>query len=370
MPQESVQLMTSASMAAFTLMSGIMLAVVPWLVCRREAFAVTVPESAQADPRLARMRRTYLAATLAITLLCSAGALFVPADQVIASSALVCAPMMLGFILMLVFRSRVQAIKRAAGWRARKGTSAAVLERAGFEAPRSLPLAWSLVYAPIILATLALTLAVYPAMPQMVPMHMNAAGQIDSWVEKGWQVMLSPAAIQQFTALCLTASHWMMLRSKRPTSTETPVASALAYGMFARAQSVALLVTGCLVLVAIALMPLTFASMLTLHQAAAIVIVVCILVLTGQLILSAVFGQAGSRLLRRMGPAGELDFDDDERWRAGVFYVDREDPAIVVPKRFGIGWSLNYGNPRSWAALALFAIITVTFIILITKIAG
>jgi len=36
--------------------------------------------------------------------------------------------------------------------------------------------------------------------------------------------------------------------------------------------------------------------------------------------------------------------DDDRFWRAGLLYVNREDPALFVPRRFGLGWSINFGN--------------------------
>lgn len=39
--------------------------------------------------------------------------------------------------------------------------------------------------------------------------------------------------------------------------------------------------------------------------------------------------------------------DDDARWRAGVFYANADDPALVVPKRFGVGWTLSWARPTS-----------------------
>ncbi len=40
-------------------------------------------------------------------------------------------------------------------------------------------------------------------------------------------------------------------------------------------------------------------------------------------------------------------------YRRGVFYADRDDPALLVPKRFGVGWSLNFGHPRAPLVLAV-----------------
>src|SRR5260370_14802540 len=39
--------------------------------------------------------------------------------------------------------------------------------------------------------------------------------------------------------------------------------------------------------------------------------------------------------------------DDDQYWSGGVFYNNPDDPALFVPKRFCLGWTLNFGHPRS-----------------------
>jgi len=38
---------------------------------------------------------------------------------------------------------------------------------------------------------------------------------------------------------------------------------------------------------------------------------------------------------------------DPSAWRAGVFYVDRGDPALFVPKRTGFGYTFNFGHPAA-----------------------
>ena len=37
--------------------------------------------------------------------------------------------------------------------------------------------------------------------------------------------------------------------------------------------------------------------------------------------------------------------DDDRYWRGGLLYVNRDDPSVWVPKRVGIGWTMNLGSP-------------------------
>jgi uncharacterized membrane protein len=48
-------------------------------------------------------------------------------------------------------------------------------------------------------------------------------------------------------------------------------------------------------------------------------------------------------------PAGP---ENDNYWRKGAFYWNPDDPAIFVPKRIGIGYTMNFANKWAWVALA------------------
>jgi uncharacterized membrane protein len=47
--------------------------------------------------------------------------------------------------------------------------------------------------------------------------------------------------------------------------------------------------------------------------------------------------------------------DDDRYWYGGLFYNNPDDPAVFVPKRFGLGWTMNFGHPQ--AKLVLIGIL-------------
>ena len=46
-------------------------------------------------------------------------------------------------------------------------------------------------------------------------------------------------------------------------------------------------------------------------------------------------------------PTFAVFHDDDRYWYGGVFYNNPDDPALFVPKRFGLGWTLNFGHPQA-----------------------
>ncbi len=49
----------------------------------------------------------------------------------------------------------------------------------------------------------------------------------------------------------------------------------------------------------------------------------------------------------------EMPRDYLQHYRWGLFYVNREDPRLLVPKLIGIGWTFNYARPAAWWLTAL-----------------
>jgi uncharacterized membrane protein len=56
---------------------------------------------------------------------------------------------------------------------------------------------------------------------------------------------------------------------------------------------------------------------------------------------------------------------DNRRWVFGIFYVNREDPAWLVEQRFGYGYTVNLGNPRAAALVAIGGLLIVGLMIAI-----
>jgi hypothetical protein len=53
---------------------------------------------------------------------------------------------------------------------------------------------------------------------------------------------------------------------------------------------------------------------------------------------------------------------DNTHWVGGLFFVDRDDPSIVVEKRFGLGYTYNYGNWKALLLVGTFLGVTIALI--------
>lgn len=150
-----------------------------------------------------------------------------------------------------------------------------------------------------------------------------------------------PVLIQGFMAACFVFSHWTIARSKKWAEPGAPATSALAYGLFARAQSIYLVAGGVVIAVAMIAMPLSFMNVIDLGQAAVFIMIAAIVLCVGAMAISLVYGQAGSRVFKNMQTSDRLHVDDDRYWKFGVFYCNPDDASLFLPERFGVGWTLN-----------------------------
>jgi uncharacterized membrane protein len=75
-----------------------------------------------------------------------------------------------------------------------------------------------------------------------------------------------------------------------------------------------------------------------------------ILVLFFRIVLT---GQGGSRGLERTHGGVVGDRTDDHYWAWGLIYFNRADPAFLIEKRFGVGYTFNFGHPFAWALIGL-----------------
>ena len=364
---------------AIVLLSGAILAATPWFMKKNECFAVTIPESAQADVRFLAFRKRYAAAVLAVTLICAValgavsnvvlGKMSSATDaaslNAILAAAIVAAatiPLIASFALMLHYRKKVKAIKREEGWKAERDEAVALI---GFEeAPAPPSLAWNVVYVPIVLITLALGLALYPSTPDLVPTHIDFAGNVNQWTPKGPALIAFPLLVEVFMAACFIFSHWMTIRSKKDVDPARPAISAYAYGAFARAECILLLVSGSVLtavlgIVMILMMTETLSMLVTM-----VLIIVATLVFVGATIaFSVVYGQSGSRLVKRLEENGDIIADNDERWKAGIFYWNKDDASLILPKRFGVGWTMNWARPAAWVIVGGFTLASIAFVV-------
>jgi uncharacterized membrane protein len=204
-------------------------------------------------------------------------------------------------------------------------------------APRPSPFPPFLGFAPYAVLLLAgvFLVAHWDAIPARFPVQWGLDGLPSRYVHKSGFGVFLPIAIGLAVCAFLRATASAAQSASRPPPE--------GHGPTLRVM----LATELLIAVVFALAAL--ATALRWPRAAPVIASVTVAGVLGLLAFAFVTARASSALRRSHGDAAPSG-----AWKGGVVYFNPKDPAILVPKRFGMGYTLNFAHARAyWFLVAL-----------------
>lgn len=205
--------------------------------------------------------------------------------------------------------------------------------------------------------------------PERFPVHWDLEGTPDGWATRSLSGVYGPLALAAFLCAVVAMLAWGTLRwTRRVEVSGGPAKSEVRFQ-----RMIVSILLGTEYFLALIF---GWSGWLALHSqqekagsTAILIAAVVFLVLIIAVMIHT--GQGGSRLPEfsslSSGSPGARPLGDrtpDRCWKAGVFYFNPDDPAIIVEKRFGIGYTLNFGQPLSWAIVAALTILPLLIIAL------
>lgn len=334
------------------LVVGVVICLVPLMSAPTVQFGVRIPAEAADAAVIGEQRRAYVWRTAALAACLTMAALLIPAAGGWVTPVLVLAEIAVGLGCYWLARARIVAVKDAEGWSSGLGrVQATAGPRADHE---PFPWWWLLPAGAVIVATVSIGVAHYPHLPDQLGMHFDASGNPDRFAHTTPWTAFSLVFVQLFVTALIAGLLLITYRSRPELDAADLVGSTDRYRRYLATMARALLVLAALVDVTLLLGSLQMWELWEPRSPLALWAVVPALIGVVLVIVVAVrTGQAGSGLRG----------DDDRFWKAGVFYVNRHDPSLMVGKRLGVGWTLNFGNP--WAWLIAAAIVTVIVIVVV-----
>jgi uncharacterized membrane protein len=162
--------------------------------------------------------------------------------------------------------------------------------------------------------------------PERFPVHWGANGQPNGWSEKTDRGVYGPLLFGAGLSLLLLMLALGTWYGSRPSRMRKPM--------------LAILISATYVLT----YAFTLVSLLPLFHFGPLVLIVPILVYVAAVIAWSF----------KLNAENEGEATPDESWIGGAVYYNPGDPAIFVQKRIGVGYTINFGNYRSWLYLGLF----------------
>lgn len=214
-------------------------------------------------------------------------------------------------------------------------------------------------------ATVVYGMVAYEAMPDRVPVHFGPSGEADGWYDKSVTAVMLLPSLNLVVCPFIALMALLTARAKRSVRGGSGGRSVEAQEAFRAAVANLLSVTA---LFTSALM--TFLSVQTIRIALSqtrslgtliwwILGMMLVFLFGGLILIMVKYGQGGALLEEGSAEAPLTDgLADNAHWVWGVFYVNKDDSSILVEKRFGIGYTINFGNWKAVAILATFLVLT------------
>lgn len=187
----------------------------------------------------------------------------------------------------------------------------------------------------------------FDQLPERWPVHWDLEGVANGWATRSVAGVFGPLFAGAALVLVFLGVSLMMARASGPEALER------------RRSLVPLAALSWLIAVLISfigLLPVTHAAPDRLMMITAIYLALTLGLVVWMLHRSGIIASPTSQA---------YDGTPDNAWRGGVVYYNPADGAVLVPKRFGLGWTLNFARPLSWVYLGAILLFVLALLVLI-----
>lgn len=209
-----------------------------------------------------------------------------------------------------------------------------------------------------VLVTVLLTVFNYQNIPDKLVTQWDFSMHPTTITEKTWGSVMMIPTMQVFITIVMAISNQAYLSAKQQIDGKNPTASSTKSKKFRRQSSLLNLVISILTqLLFVAIQLVTVFESISPKVVMILSLVFTILIIGLVLWFSLYYGQSGDRLKtieinEEEAPKGNIvTGDDDENWKLGMFYFNKQDPSFWVEKRMGVGMTFNLAKWQSWAFL-------------------
>jgi len=352
-------------------LAGMLILMLPRLTRRGLLFGVYVGDETAFAREAARIKRSwYRGMGLTILACLIVGGAFVLTGRPVAALAAPDAILLAG--LGWNYYRAYSSARALGASRAQPAPPPAAAALSPSQPSLGLPLLATVLAAAVGAAVLWYAWSNYGALPDSVPTHFSGGGRPDAWSDKSFASVMTLPLSTLLTGVAVGVLACFMARSKRALRLKDKGVSLVAQERFRTAIVVFLSVETLLLTAMLATMSVDEIrvglgraeglSWLVLYTTVALLL----FTIGGTVYIAVRYGQGGARLERSAAEAPLTDgLADNTKWKLGTIYVNRDDPAMFVEHRFGLGYTVNFGNPKAVVFLVIFFALVVALPLLL-----
>lgn len=333
---------------------------VPYIVRETIIFGVTAPEQNVKHPALRNMKKHYaqvvgISGVLFLMIMIVSYYYLAPSEFMQGILLLGCLFAMLAVSMTLYWinHQKVLKLKREEQW----GLNIKQVRTVDVTArSRDEMLPWPFYVVPfgVTVFLIIFTILHYDQIPDHIAVHWGPSGEADSWRSKTYFTAISMPLVM----LMMQCMMWGIVDSIKRSAIKMAVnrkEESLEDQLKSRkymSWNIMFLSYALTILFTVLQLSNIYPSMTSGNRLLPIFILFLCLVLGSVLIYA--WKKRKLRVTYEDNVVAEvMDVDEDRYWKGGLIYVNRQDPSVFVEKRFGIGWTMNFANPRGYIVIGL-----------------
>ncbi|MFJ8088915.1 DUF1648 domain-containing protein [Lysinibacillus sp. NPDC095746] len=335
---------------------GVLETLTPYLARKTTVFGVSIPEPYVQHQQLLIFKKHYSMMVGSIAVACFIGQILllftsIQEEQfVLLSFVLLYVVLLIAAGLYMFYHIKTKSMKKQENWEAHVKTvyvmDLSIRDRDEVLSPTFFAL-------PIIisLALITFTYMNYNAIPDVFATHWNAAGEVDGRTEKTWLSVIVMPLILLGIQISFFIISIGMKNAKIQLSAQAKEASAnreLNQRKYGSWYLAAINYSMTIVLVV-----LHYTTVILKNQTASyffpLFIVFMFVSLGGLILLIWKLSNSNERFVDLH--TNETAADDDRYWKWGIVYLNKNDPSLLVQKKYGVGWTVNLANKWSYIIL-------------------
>ncbi|QQE79236.1 DUF1648 domain-containing protein [Alicyclobacillus sp. SO9] len=345
---------------------------VPMMTPETTQFSVRIPPVHTKSPVIAKAKRLYYVLWVVILALTLAGGSIITfaapglAERPAAPIIFILSVLVLNAANFYIARGRLLSVKTAESWYQGLQQTVAADTRAHLK-QHTVSLVWSLPGLIGIVAGIGIGSIRYASLPTHFAIHFASNGVANGYAHKSVWSVFGMLGIELFMWLVFFLTHANINRLPMRLDPASLDASRGRYRTLRQAimKSLWVMLSMTNVGLTVGLLPIWGIGR---NHVVALTAISFLMTFAGTVICIAwIFraAQTGRKVSPEALHSTRVQIDDDKYWKGGVFYFNPSDPSLFVPKRFGIGFTVNFGRPSVFitiviiiAALLLLGIIT------------
>lgn len=201
---------------------------------------------------------------------------------------------------------------------------------------------WHLIPFSLGLICTIFVLSQYDKLPANIPTHWGFDGKADAFSNKSIGSVMLPAILMWITELLVVFSHYAILRSKQQLNKDYSAESL--HNLLKSRKYWSIIMVGIHTFIVMNMSPIQLMMLdilnsqtyliITLITSPLLILIICLLGIK--------VGNQGEKLGSK--ESSYATRDDDSYWLGGLIYYNPQDPTVFIPKKVGIGYTVNLGS--------------------------